>query len=713
MASCEVLESSLTLSPVAKNMKPSTALAEMLTDCSSGWIEAVDTATVRGTAEPILLEATKCWRAGAYERADLLVTMGEAVDYTVVTDIESLTSILAPLADADVVAIDTETYAPSEVRTQAESAEHEFSRLKSMLALARETVRLATTQAQKRAANAMCDATKNQLRSANVRFKNAKMSLKEAGLDPHQARIRLIQLAVKNQPVIVVDLDAFDSVKDLRPLQWVLMNDSVKVFHNANFDIKMLWSVGVNVNGQIFDTMLAARLLGPLGRVTLAEVARTFLDISLPKAEQTSDWSGNLTDSQLLYAAHDARILLRLRERLKSRLADEALTEVAKIEFDCVRSTAEMEYSGMKLDADQINRYRRRVEAQRTELQTILYGILGELNLTSPIQLKTALAHAGVEVDSTSRRSLYRRLDSHPCIPALLAYKKLSSLITSFFNQVPRATSAHTGRVHANYWQLGAATGRFSCSGPNFQQVPRDVEVRRCFIADAGRKLVIADYSQIELRVAAAISTDRKMIEAYRSGEDLHRLTASLVQNISPENVTREQRNAAKAINFGLIYGMGPKGLMYSAKANYGVEMNLEEAETFKRRYFEAYSGIRAWHRKSSWELKFTDKQRTLCGRRFVWSEPPSFTVFVNRQVQGTAADIAKIALGHLPFALKGTEAKIIAMIHDEIIIEVPEANAYEAAAILQRTMETAGNEVLKTVPVVAEARIADNWSQK
>ena len=694
-------------------MKPSTALAEMLTDCSSGWMEAVDTATVRGTAEPVLLEATKCWRAGAYERADLLVTIGEKVDYTVVTDKERLKALLPPLEDADVVAIDAETYAPSEVRAHAECAEHELSHLTSMLELARATVKLAATPAQKRAAKAVCVAAKEQLNAAKARFNNARTSLKEAGLDPHQASIRLIQLAVRNEPVIVVDLDAFESVADLKPLQWVLMNDAVKVFHNANFDIKMLWSIGLNVNGQIFDTMLAARLLSPAGRVSLAEVARTYLNICLPKAEQSSDWSGELTDSQLLYAAHDAQILLRLRERMKSRLANEALTEIAKIEFDCVRATAEMEYHGMKLDTDQINRYRRRVEAQRTELQEILYGFLGELNLTSPIQLKATLAHAGVEVDSTSRRSLYRRLDSHPCIPALLAYKKLSTLITSFFNQVPRATSAHTGRVHANYWQLGAATGRFSCSGPNFQQVPRDAEVRRCFIADAGKKLVIADYSQIELRVAAAISADRKMVQAYRSGEDLHRLTASLVQNISPEAVTQEQRNAAKAINFGLIYGMGPKGLMYSAKANYGVEMNLEEAETFKRRYFEAYSGIRAWHRKSSSKLKYSDKQTTLCGRRFVSSEPASFTVFVNRQVQGTAADIAKIALGRLPFALKGTEAKIIAMIHDEIIIEVPEANAYEAASILQRTMETAGNEVLKTVPVFAEARIADNWSQK
>ena len=204
------------------------------------------------------------------------------------------------------------------------------------------------------------------------------------------------------------------------------------------------------------------------------------------------------------------------------------------------------------------------------------------------------------------------------------------------------------------------------------------------------------------------------MTEAYQNGADLHRLTASLVQGVSLDEITTAQRQAAKAINFGLIFGMGPRGLKYSAKHSYDVEMTLGEAKTFRNRFFEVYSGIRAWHRKSEQELKYTNKQRTLCGRRFVWKDiPPSFTVFINRQVQGTAADIAKIALGELSSALKKSGAKIIAMIHDEIIIEAPEANAAETAWILQQTMEAAGREALKQVPVVAEARIADSWAEK
>ena len=328
--------------------------------------------------------------------------------------------------------------------------------------------------------------------------------------------------------------------------------------------------------------------------------------------------------------------------------------------------------------------------------------------------MKKALTQIGVDVNSTARRALIPLINRHPSIPLLLEYKKLSTLVSVFFEPLPRATSIKTGRIHASYWQLGAATGRFSCSSPNFQQVPRDPRVRACFVAENGNKLVIADYSQIELRIAAEVSEDQRMTKAYRNNADLHRLTASLVQGVSLDEVTTAQRQGAKAINFGLIFGMGPRGLKYSAKHSYDVEMTLDEAKTFRNRFFKVYSGIRAWHRKSEQELKYTNKQRTLCGRRFVWKDiPPSFTVFINRQVQGTAADIAKIALGKLPLVLKKSKAKIIAMIHDEIIIEVPEANAVEAARMLQQTMEAAGREVLKQVPVAAEARITDSWAEK
>ena len=692
--------------------KASNQLKQMLAECSDGWLEAIDTALVRGHSIDTVLKATQHWLAGAYERADLLLR-GEDIDYTIVTDQKALESIIQSLNEADVIAIDTETYAPAEVRADFERAEGYFRQLTIEFERVREAVKRAKTNAEKQPIRAVRDDIKNQLKTAKSKLKTATGWLKQAGLDPHQAKIRLIQLAVKDCPVVMIDLDAFDNLQDLELLRQVLMNDSVKVFHNASFDIKMLWAIGMEVDGPIFDTMLAAKLLSSSGRVGLANIAKRYLDIDLSKAEQASDWSVELTDSQLLYAARDALVLLRLRTHLKSELVDANLTQIAKIEFDCVRATAEMEYTGMKLHSTKVDAYYHRVEARRRELRGALYEYLGEINLASPHQVKKALTQIGVDVDSTARRALMPLIDRHPSIPLLLEHKKLSTLVSVFFEPLPRATSFKTGRIHANYWQLGAVTGRFSCSGPNFQQVPRDAGVRACFVAENGNKLVIADYSQIELRIAAEVSKDQRMTKAYRNHADLHRLTASLVQGISLDEVTTAQRQAAKAINFGLIFGMGPRGLKYSAKHSYDVEMTLAEAKIFRNRFFEVYSGIRAWHRKSERELKYTNNQRTLRGRRFILKDPAPFTVFINRQVQGTAADIAKIALGKLPSALKKGGAKIIAMIHDEIIIEVPEANATEAALMLQQTMEAAGREVLKQVPIVAEARIADSWAEK
>ena len=688
-------------------------LTQMLADCSDGWLEAVDTALARGHSFEVALKATQHWLAGAYKHADLLLR-GEDINYTIVTDRKALESIIQLLNEADLIAIDTETYPPAEVRVDVARAENHFRQLTVEFEGIREAVKRAKTNAEKQPLRAVRDDIKDQLKAAKAKLKTATGWLKQAGLDPHQAKIRLIQLAVENRPVVMIDLDAFDDLHDLEPLRQVLINDAVKIFHNANFDIKMLWAMGIDVGGPIFDTMLAARLLSSSGRVGLANIAKRYLDIDLSKAEQTSDWSGELTDSQLLYAARDALVLLRLHNHLKSELVNANLTRIAKIEFNCVRATAEMEYTGMKLHSTKVDAYYHRVEARRTELRAALYDYLGEINLVSPHQVKKALTQIGVDVNSTARRALMPLINRHPSIPLLLEHKKLSTLVSVFFEPLPRATSVKTGRIHANYWQLGAATGRFSCSSPNFQQVPRDPGVRACFVAEEGNKLVIADYSQIELRIAAEISEDQRMTEAYRNDADLHRLTASLVQGVSLDEVTTVQRQAAKAINFGLIFGMGPRGLKYSAKHSYDVEMTLDEAKTFRSRFFEVYSGIRAWHRKSEQELKYTNKQRTLCGRRFVWKDiPPAFTVFINRQVQGTAADIAKIALGELSSALKRSGAKIIAMIHDEIIIEVPEANAAETARILQQTMEAAGREALKQVPIVAEARIADGWAEK
>jgi DNA polymerase I-like protein with 3'-5' exonuclease and polymerase domains len=267
-----------------------------------------------------------------------------------------------------------------------------------------------------------------------------------------------------------------------------------------------------------------------------------------------------------------------------------------------------------------------------------------------------------------------------------------------------------TGRVHPRYEQIGAPTGRFSCSKPNYQSTPKG-SFRACFIAPPDHKLVIADYSQIELRDLAEITQDERMLAAFRKGEDLHKLTASVITGIPLEQVTAKERQAAKAVNFGLIFGMGAKGLRNYAYSTYGVPMSLEQAYRFIQRYFDFYKGVNEWQQIIKQNgIKDT---RTLLGRRRTWSDEPKVTELLNSPIQGTAADIIKEALVIFIREIENTDYKIVGCVHDEIIMEVPERSAERAAAILTCVMEQAGSKYLKSIPVVVDVRMADNWSEK
>lgn len=225
-----------------------------------------------------------------------------------------------------------------------------------------------------------------------------------------------------------------------------------------------------------------------------------------------------------------------------------------------------------------------------------------------------------------------------------------------------------------------------------------------------GSKFVIADYSQIELRVAAAISRDPVMLNAYRTGEDLHKQTAAILTGKDPAVIDKKERQLAKAVNFGLLFAMGAQGLSDYAENDFGVKMSVKEAENFKEKFFDHYTGLRDWHKCTNNGNKY--EARTLMGRRRLWVEKASLNGRLNMPVQGTGTDIMKIALARLPKALNGTGAKLVAIIHDEIILEVPEQRAEEAKKILVSVMESAGEGFID-IPLVAEAAIADSWAGK
>lgn len=569
-----------------------------------------------------------------------------------------------------------------------------------------------------------------------------------SGLDPHTGTIRILQIASLSSPVLIIDAFKVNLI-DNELLIKLMRSDCVKIAHNWVFDWQILRAIGVKVRNNLFDTQIAEQLLfngieKPKGYYSLAGLSQRYLDYTMNKEEQRSDWSKELTDSQIRYAAIDANTLIPLYKLLKVKLIENKLDVVAKIEFDCVSAVAEIQFNGMKIDMDIWNELFNRIAEQKDLISKEIHKVLkpsnnGQLslfggtefddkvNLDSPSQLLKALNENGIEVYSTTEKVLRPLTDKHDILYTILDYKKYAKSISSFGEPVPKMVNIKTKRIHPSYWQMKTRAGRFSCSNPNVQQIPRDDKkkklfYRSCFVPRKGYKYVIADYSQIELRIAAHISQDETLIEAYKNDIDVHSLTAASVLNKPIEEVTKEERQLGKPTNFGLIYGQSSEGYKSYSEAAYGVRITLKEAEEFRDKYFTLYSGVKRWHSQiwKDCERMLNDKTkmpsvRTLTGRRRWFPDPDQVYLnpLSNTPVQGTGADILKLALGRLQDALEGLDANLVGTVHDEIILEVLEEHAEEASIILKNVMEAAGNAIITSVPIIAEVSIGDSWSDK
>lgn len=553
------------------------------------------------------------------------------------------------------------------------------------------------------------------------------------GLDPLVDRVRLVQVAAsapEGHPVLLVDAAAFAGGRPALAarLERLLGRASLRVLQNAKFDRKFLAAMGVALPRPVFDTYLAAQLLktpqGPV-RSSLDELARFYLGDAVSKKEQASDWSGPLRPEQLEYAARDARVLLPLHRVLAERLDEAGLNRVASLEFECMGAVADMELAGIRLDAAAWSALRTETERARDEALDRVYAVtgrplvqttlFGESVAYGPVldsrkHLLALLHEHGIDVVDTNRYALAPYAD-RPLVAAVLDWRKAQKSLSAFLLSLPSAASATDGRLHAQYQQIGASSGRMSAFSPNIQQIPRDPAFRRCFVPDPGNVLLVADYAQVELRVAAEIAGDARMTAAFRAGEDLHRLTASLVSGKAQAEVTKQERQAAKAVNFGLLFAMGARGLAAYASDQYGVEMDLDEAERFRARFFDAYRGIAAWQR--ALRDRPPKEGRTLSGRRLVYPADAPLSLLCNLPVQGTAADIVKLALGRLSRELAGSPVRLVAAVHDEILLEAPEAQGESVAALLKDVMEDAERRLLATVPALAEVAVARSWADK
>ena len=501
--------------------------------------------------------------------------------------------------------------------------------------------------------------------------------------------------------------------------------DFVTITGNSKFDHQFLYALhGISLS-PVFDTMLADQVLSGgnyAASYSLEAVAERYLDESLDKSEQRSDWSGELSESQLEYAARDARILLPLRERLAEALEAEELGRISDIEFGAVATIAEMELAGVKLDVKRWKELELTVRERRDRaaehLESFfpppegvlpLEGLGPRLNLNSPKQITDAFKTLGIDLPDTKVWTLLKV--DHPAAKALLEYRELQKKLGTYLETYPTFISPRTGRIHANFLQCRVPTGRLACAAPNIQQIPHEDEFRRCFVAEEGYTLVIVDYSQIELRIRAEVSDDPAFVSAFQRGDDLHRLTAATMYGVPMEEVTKDQRSDAKRINFGLMYGRGARSL----SAQLGTDE--ERGRQLIDEYFANYPKVQRFLQRTANRAMRDRTLRTLAGRVRKFGNDPIADdrgamrrEAMNFPIQAASADIAKLALIYIREELQGLDARLINSIHDEFVIECAQDQAEEVSERTQAAMVRAGEDILEKVPVEVEATISREW---
>ena len=564
--------------------------------------------------------------------------------------------------------------------------------------------------------------------------------------DPMRADLVGISLAVREGQGYYIPLGHVVAERQL-PVRQVLdalrpaMTDpgKPKVGHNLKYDSLVLAQAGLEVMPLAFDTMIAEFLVQPENyNLGLKDTAFKYLGIAMTHIEELIGRGKNqlgmhqVTVAQAApYAAADAEVSLRLVPVLKDRMAEvNALRLFDEIEMPLVPVLAAMEQTGVALDVKFLKEMSKDLTKRLEEIERSIYEQVGyRFNLNSTQQLSKALFET-LKIEppdrrkkttsghfSTSAEVLEEIRGQHPVVAAILDYRELAKLKSTYVDALPLQVNPRTGRVHTSYNQTGSVTGRLASSDPNLQNIPTRTEtgrlVRNAFVAGEACYLLSVDYSQIELRIVAHMAGDEAMLAAFRAGQDIHAATAAAIHGIPLEAVTKEQRRRAKAVNFGLIYGMSPYGLSRST------DLTLAEAENFVKAYFEQFPAVKRFLdeiRKLAARQGYVE---TLLGRRryFPNLKNPSNPALrareereaVNAPIQGTAADIMKIAMVRLPPALTkaGLSARMLLQVHDELVLEVPTDERDQTIHVVREVME---NAYPLSIPLLTEARWGHNW---
>ncbi len=590
--------------------------------------------------------------------------------------------------------------------------------------------------------------TKEEFKSLIAKIKEQKffsIDTETTSPNPFLCDLIGISIALKTEEAFFIPLmyccgQEFDLNFVIEILKPILEDEKIgKIGQNLKFEWEVFSNYGIELNGIIFDTMIAAYLINPTRtHNNLESLLLEYLNLKKDSYMETLKKSNRGKDNTLLdididklvkYACGDADGALRLYEKLKPIIEKEKLEKVFyEIEIPLITVLAKMEKNGVKIDKELMQKMSKFIENELERLQVKIFELAGEeFNVNSSIQLSKILFEK-LKLEpvkftekgkpSTDEEVLVTLALENELPREILKYRTFSKLKNTYLDSLPNLINPKTNRLHTSFNQTVTATGRLSSSEPNLQNIPiRDEigrKVRMGFIPEEGNLLISADYSQIELRVLAHFCDDKALRVAFKDGKDIHKHTAAIIFKCKEEDVTEEMRRKAKSVNFGIIYGLQAFGLSKQ------LGIPLAEAKEFIDSYFESFPDVRKFVRSVMEEVRDSGEVRTLYGRRRVFPDlykkslPDNFfmsasqRMALNTKIQGSAADIIKVAMIKLDKVL-GKEARMILQIHDELVIECPEGKVEEYKKIIKDVME---NSCELNVPLVVDIGIGKNWSE-
>ncbi|MCF6183283.1 MAG: DNA polymerase I, partial [Bacteroidales bacterium] len=561
------------------------------------------------------------------------------------------------------------------------------------------------------------------------------------GTNPHLADIVGISFSYRKSEAYYIPLTGKNEEKliTLNKLKPILENsETKKIGQNIKYDINILSNYNIHVAGHIFDTMLADYLIHPSGRHNMNAMAEIYLNYSPVSIETLIGKKGKNQLSMLNveieklteYAAEDSDITLQLKTVLQKKLTNDSdLSKLAEeIEFPLVYVLADMEKTGVKINREHLNNYEKELEEKIIFCENKIYEIAGKkFNIASPKQLGIILFEKLKITDkpkltktkqyATNETELQKLKGTHKIINLILDYRGYSKLLSTYAKALPLLINPRTGKIHTSYNQAVTTTGRLSSTNPNLQNIPIRTEdgkkIREAFIPSSENNILLsADYSQIELRLMAHLSKDENMLKAFRNNEDIHAATAAKIFNVDINEVTKEMRSKAKSANFGIIYGISAFGLAQN------LEIPRSEAKQLIDGYFASYPGVKTYMDNSIKTGREQGFVKTLYGRKRQLQNINSRNSLlrsndernaINAPIQGTAADISKIAINRCFKRIneENLEAKMILQVHDELVFDVPKKESEQLKQIITYEME---NAVQLNVPLIVDTGSGKNW---